>query len=165
MSMTTPYRVVATGAIVWPGAIVAGCQTHENMSADAWAGLGCEPYVAPPVQPVPEPTAEAKLAAEASRILSDPDHGADATEAVQGVAAAVARVAALGIDIADWSFQGVTAAAQLASGKVDDIKAKFEILQAALALRVAWDRWEYHCGSMYAANHLWPYAYGSVFQA
>lgn len=69
MSMTTPYRVVATGAIVWPGAIVAGCQTHENMSADAWAGLGCEPYIAPPPDPPTPPTlAEAKAAAiEANR--------------------------------------------------------------------------------------------------
>lgn len=110
-----------------------------------------------------EPSVEDKLAAEAARILSDPDHGQDATEAVQGVANAVKRVAALGVDITDWSFEGVTAAAQLASGKVEDIAAKFDILQASLALRVAWDRWEYHAGSKVLANHLWGAAYSLVF--
>ena len=47
-----PYQHTATGTIHYPGQVVQGVQTHDRMSADAWAALGCVPY-APPGRPAP----------------------------------------------------------------------------------------------------------------
>lgn len=58
--MSTAYIHTATGTIYRPGAVVAGVQTHARMSDDAWAALGCVPYVAPPPEPPspPDPLAQ-----------------------------------------------------------------------------------------------------------
>lgn len=55
------YCHTATGNVYYPGAVVSGVQTHACMSDDAWAALGCVPYVAPE----PEPPTLADLQAAA----------------------------------------------------------------------------------------------------
>lgn len=79
----------------------------------------------------------------------------DGDALLQSVLARVQAVAALGVDIEDWSFQGVTAAAEAAMGTGDALA----ILTAAVALRTAWDRLVYHTGDMRTADTLWPYLY------
>lgn len=106
------------------------------------------------VEPL-EPVDPLQSAAEA--ILADED----AVAAVQGVIARVTAVAALGVDITEWSFEGVTAAAEAAAAKTE-VPTRLDILTAAVALRTAWDRLLYHCESMRQADTLWPYMYAIV---
>lgn len=100
------------------------------------------------------PTVQDQAAAEAKRILADPD----AADAVRCVLARVAAVAKLGVDISDWSFQGVTEAAERAGAKAE-FPTRLDILTAAMALRTAWDRIVYHVGDMRRADELWPALY------
>lgn len=71
--MATLYRHTTLGTLHRPGAVVSGVQTHERMSPDAWAALGCEPYT-PPAAPEPTLTelraaAMARYQAEAAECL------------------------------------------------------------------------------------------------
>ena len=122
---------------------------HETPESLAAMGYTVLPD---PVPPTP-PTEAEQLAAQAAALWASPD----LRDAVAGVLARVAAVAALGVAIEDWSFQGVTAAAEaaLAAGSADAVA----ILTASVALRTAWDRVVYHTGDMRTADVLWPYLY------
>jgi len=90
--------------------------------------------------------------AEAQQIMTDPD----AVDAVQQVLARVTEVAMLGVDITDWSFQGVTAAAELAA-KNTETPTRLDILTASVALLTSWSRIIYHAGNTKQADLIWPY--------
>jgi hypothetical protein len=139
---TTAARVTIAGYPV----CVGGVAFTGSESASDMALFGYVPV--PPDAPAPpQPTqAEALMA------------NADMQESVAGVLIAVQAVAALGVDISDWSFQGVTAAAQSALASADTARG-IAILAAALALRTAWDRIVYHVGDMRTADDLWPELY------
>lgn len=62
--MTTPYQHTSTGSIHYPGQIVDGVQTHDRMSPEAWAALGCVPYTPPDPAPELLPDAKARRLAE-----------------------------------------------------------------------------------------------------
>jgi len=146
--MSAAYRHTATGTVYRPGAVVAGVQTHARMSAAAWSDLGCLPYVAPEPPPPPDP-AEI-LAARAAEVLANPD----AVEAVQAVLARVGEVAAAGVAITDWTYQGVTAAIE--GAMTGDASHDLALMRHGMALRTAWDRVIYHAGTMQTAQELWP---------
>jgi hypothetical protein len=149
----THIRNLATGAVSYVpahGLTVAGQVVSRTTSAAALDALGWEWYE-PPVVETPAPTEYEQIAAQAAALWALPD----VPEAVAAVLARVQAVAALGVDISDWSFQGVTAAAEAAMGTGD----KLAILTASVALRTAWDRLVYHAGDMRTADRLWPYLY------
>lgn len=121
-----------------------GTETAETLAAHGYT-------VIPDPDPVPAQTEAELLAAQAAALYAVPD----CAEAVAGVIARVQAVAALGVSIDDWSFQGVTAAAEAAMGTGNAIA----ILTASVALRTAWDRLVYHAGDMRTADVLWPRFY------
>lgn len=145
---TTTYLHTASGTVCRPGQIVGGVQTHERMSDEAWSALGCVPYVAPP--PAPPPAPAEVLAARAGEVLANPD----AVEAVQAVLARVGEVAAAGVAITDWTYQGVTAAIE--GAMTGDSAHDLALMRMGMALRTAWDRVIYHAGTMQEAQELWP---------
>lgn len=155
--MTITYIHTATGTIHRPGAVVSGVQTHARMSDAAWAELGCVPYTAPPPEPPPAPAAI--LAARASEVLANPD----AVEAVQAVLARVGEVAAAGVAITDWTYQGVTAAIE--GAMTGDASHDLALMRYGMALRTAWDRVIYHAGTMQDAQELWPAMVAAVMGA
>ncbi|NLF18383.1 MAG: hypothetical protein GX595_14195 [Lentisphaerae bacterium] len=142
------YIHTYTGTVHRPGAVVGGVQTHARMSAAAWAALGCVPYTAPPPEPPPNPAVI--LAARAAEVLANPD----AVEAVQAVLARVGEVAAAGVAITDWSYQGVAAAIE--GAMTGDASHDLALMRHGMALRTAWDRVIYHAGTMQTAQELWP---------
>ena len=144
----TTYIHTATGTVYRPGQIVGGAQTHARMSDAAWDALGCVPYTAPPPEPPPDPSAI--LAARAAEVLANPD----AVEAVQAVLARVGEVAAAGVAITDWTYQGVTAAIE--GAMTGDLTGDFALLRMGVALNTAWERVVMHAGSKAAAYELWP---------
>lgn len=144
----TTYLHTATGTVYRPGQVVAGVQTHARMSDAAWADLGCVPYVAPEPPPPPDPAAI--LAARAAEVLARDG----ATAAVQAVLARVGEVAAAGVAITDWTYQGVTAAIE--SAMTGDAAHDLALMRMGMALRTAWDRVIYHAGTMQEAQELWP---------
>ena len=146
--MTTTYRHTATGTIHRPGQIVGGVQTHASMSDAAWADLGCVPYTAPP--PEPPPDAAAILSTRAAEVLSRPG----AVEAVQAVLARVGEVAAAGVAITDWSYQGVEDAVM--SQMTDDAIHDYPYLKMSIRLNTAWERVVLHAGGKQQAYELWP---------
>jgi hypothetical protein len=97
--------------------------------------------------------AAAALRAEAETIL---DTDANARQAVLDVLAQVQAVAALGVVIEDWTFQGVEAALRAAIAAEADLGKKLALLEAGTMLRARWDRIIYHAGDMRAAYRLWP---------
>lgn len=148
MTIRTPTGTVRTitpgtrwrdGAWHW-----TGTETAETLAAHGYT-------VIPDPEPVPAPTEAELLAAQAAALYAVPD----CAEAVAGVIARVQAVAALGVSIDDWSFQGVTAAAEAAMSTGEALS----ILTAAMALRTAWDRLVYHAGDMRTADALWPHFY------
>jgi hypothetical protein len=144
VSIPQPYSNLPSGVYPDGGAD----QVPAGQVATAWTrvvrdGLS---VAVPTCEPAPD-----QLATRAAALWAD----ADVQGAVSGVLAAVQAVAALGVDIADWSFQGVTAAAEAAMGTGD----KLAILTASVALRTAWDRLVYHAADMRTADRLWPYLY------
>lgn len=96
------------------------------------------------------PDPSAILAARAAEVLSRPG----AVEAVQAVLARVGEVAAAGVAITDWTYQGVTAAIE--GAMTGDASHDLALMRYGLALRTAWDRVIYHAGTMQTAQELWP---------
>jgi hypothetical protein len=142
----TPEAVIVlrAGAVVrWEHCLAAAPPSEAEYAAAA------AEYAA--LQSGSAPLSHPSLAAQAAALWASPD----VPEAVAAVLARVQAVAALGVDIADWSFQGVTAAAEAAMGTGD----KLATLTASVALRTAWDRLVYHAGDMRTADRLWPYLY------
>jgi hypothetical protein len=133
-----------------------GEHTEAEIAALAADGWECEVGEPWPYEALEPPTEAEQLAAQAAALWALPD----VPEAVAAVLARVLAVAALGVDITDWSFQGVTAAAEAAMGTGD----KLAILTASVALRTAWDRLVYHAGDMRTADRLWPYLYDIAVQ-
>ena len=96
------------------------------------------------------PDPSAILAARAAEVLANPD----AVEAVQAVLARVGEVAAAGVAITDWTYQGVTAAIE--GAMTGDASHDLALMRMGMALRTAWDRVIYHAGTMQTAQELWP---------
>ena len=96
------------------------------------------------------PGTAAILATRAAEVLSRPG----AVEAVQEVLARVGEVAAAGVAITDWSYQGVTAAIE--GAMTGEASRDLALMRHGLALRTAWDRVIYHAGTMKDAQELWP---------
>lgn len=132
-----------------------GEHTEAEVAALAVEGWTCEVGEAWPPEPLDIAAIQAAdHLARARQLLADPD----CREAVAEVLARVQAVAALGVDISDWSFQGVTAAAE-ARAAATEIPTRLDVLTAAMALRTAWDRLVYHAGTMRVADELWPALY------
>jgi hypothetical protein len=125
--------------------IPAGCM---SVRADREIVDG-KSYVTHITIPIPDP-----LLVEAQALMTN----ADMQESVKGVLERVMAIAALKVDITEWSFQGVTAAAEAAAYRIE-VPTRLDILTAACALRTAWDRLLYHVESMRKADLLWPYLY------
>lgn len=96
------------------------------------------------------PDPSAILAARAAQVLANPD----AVEAVQAVLARVGEVAAAGVAITDWTYQGVTAAIE--GAMTGDASHDLALMRYGMALRTAWDQVIYHAGTMQTAQELWP---------
>jgi hypothetical protein len=129
-----------------------GEHTEAEIAALAADGWTCEAGESWPFEAPTPPTEAEQLAAQAAALWALPD----VPETVAAVLGRVQAVAALGVDISDWSFQGVTAAAEAAMATGGNALA---ILAASVALRTAWDRLVYHAGDMRTADRLWPYLY------
>lgn len=134
-----------------------GEHTEAEIAALAADGWTCEAGESWPFEAPTPPTEAEQLAAQAAALWALPD----VPETVAAVLGRVQAVAALGVDISDWSFQGVTAAAEAAMATGGNALA---ILAASVALRTAWDRLVYHAGDMRTADRLWPALYDLASQ-
>lgn len=119
----------------------------DALAADGWACEVGEPW--PMESPAP-PDQAAILAARAAEVLARDG----ATAAVQAVLARVGEVAAAGVAITDWSYQGVTAAIE--SAMTGDLAGDFALLRMGMALNTAWERVVMHAGTQANAYELWP---------
>jgi hypothetical protein len=161
----THIRHLATGATTYipaRGLAVAGQVVSRTTSAAALAALGyewCEPQVENQTEPL---TVEETARLEAQQILED----TGAIDAVRRVIARVQAVALLGVDITEWTIQGVSDAAEAAvreAGVSGDLEKAEELKLHGTCLIGEWLRVIYHCrGEILTADRLWPYMYDAV---
>lgn len=136
------------------------------LQADGWAadGLGDgEAVVDPILDPLESRGWREKTAGERTPLDSTDRaharvllHDADAVAAVQGVAAEIASIAALGVSIEELTFQGVEAALETALEKETNQGRINKLLRAGMKLQTRWNRVVFHAGSLRDAYRLWP---------
>ncbi len=152
----TTYRHTATGIIYRPGQIVAGQQTHNRMSAAAWADLGCEPYTPPP--PPDPPTEAEQAAAEAASLATEHP---DLPATVRAAFVALQSLVSMGVQIdltagiPGWQAIGPAIAARRL--EIATLPDAYAALDAAADMADGyWRAVVYWCGSDRAAYRLAP---------
>jgi hypothetical protein len=135
-----------------------GEHTEAEIAALTVDGWTCEVGESWPFEINELPTQEQLFLTEAQQILTR-DEGA--VFAVQRVIQRVATVAALGVDISEWTIQGILDAADAAIA--NNPAASQQIRDNATSLLAEWIRVVYHCNDSFStADRLWPYLYTIV---
>jgi hypothetical protein len=135
-----------------------GEHTEAEIAALAADGWTCEVGESWPFEINELPTQEQLFLTEAQQILTR-DEGA--VSAVQRVIQRVATVAALGVDISEWTIQGILDAADATIAT--NPAASQQIRDNATSLLAEWIRVVYHCNDSFStADRLWPYLYTIV---